>query len=168
MKLCIFYKSIANKKTYYFYTISILNLLLFFIRPDFNKPFKLYTDVSNTSLKAVLAQNDKEGKEKVIVYEAKRLNVSERNYPTTEKECLAIVWVIQKFKQYLGGWILFTVYTDHATLKILMKYDNPTPRRVRWMEVLATYFFEIEHRPEKKMGHADYLSRINQTNTEYP
>ncbi len=49
-----------------------------------------------------------------------------------------------------------------------MKHDNPTPRRVRWMEVLATYFFEIEHRPEKKMGHADYLSRINQTNPVYP
>ena len=36
------------------------------------------------------------------------------------------------------------------------------------MEILATYFFEIEHRPGKKMGHADYLSRINQTNPEYP
>ncbi len=49
-----------------------------------------------------------------------------------------------------------------------MKHDNPTLRRTRWMEVLTTYFFEIEHRPGKKMGHADYLSRINQTNTEYP
>src|SRR6266540_131880 len=36
------------------------------------------------------------------------------------------------------------------------------------MEVLATYFFEIEHKPKKKMGYADYLSRINQTNPEYP
>ena len=36
------------------------------------------------------------------------------------------------------------------------------------MEVLATYFFKIEHRSGKKMGHADYLSRINQTNPEYP
>ncbi len=35
------------------------------------------------------------------------------------------------------------------------------------MEVLATYFFEIEHRPGKKMGHANYLSRINQTNPKY-
>ncbi len=59
------------------------------------------------------------------------------------------------------------VYTDHAVLKILIKYDNSTPRRARWMEVLATYFFEIEHRPEKKMDHANYLSRINQTNLEY-
>jgi len=49
-----------------------------------------------------------------------------------------------------------------------MRHDNPTPRRARWMEVLATYFFKIEHRSEKKMGHADYLSRINQTNPEYP
>jgi len=49
-----------------------------------------------------------------------------------------------------------------------MKHDNPTSRRVRWMEVLATYFFEIEYKPEKKMGHADYLFRINQTNPEYP
>ncbi len=35
------------------------------------------------------------------------------------------------------------------------------------MKVLTTYFFKIEHRLEKKMGHVDYLSRINQTNTEY-
>ncbi len=49
-----------------------------------------------------------------------------------------------------------------------MKHDNPTPRRARWMEVLVTYFFEVEYRSGKKMGHADYLSRINQMNPEYP
>src|SRR6266511_756911 len=35
------------------------------------------------------------------------------------------------------------------------------------MEVLATYFFEIEYRLGKKMNYADYLFRINQTNTKY-
>ena len=103
----------------------------------------------------------------MIAYEARRLSAPERNYPTTEKECLAVVWAIQKFKQYLKGWIPFTVYTDHAALKILMKHDNPMPRRARWMEVLVTYFFEIEHKSEKKMGYADYLLRINQTNSKY-
>ena len=49
-----------------------------------------------------------------------------------------------------------------------MKHDNPISRKARWMKVLATYFFEIEHRLGKKMGHTDYLSRINQMNTEYP
>ncbi len=75
--------------------------------------------------------------------------------------------MIQKFKQYLEGWISFTVYMDHVTLKTLMKHDNPTSKRARWMEVLVTYFFEIEHRLGKKIGHANYLSRINQTNSEY-
>src|SRR6266540_7008102 len=104
--------------------------------PDFNKPFKLCTDASDIGLGAVLAQDDKEGKERVITYKARRLSVPEKNYPTTEKECLAVVWTIQKFKQYLGGWISFTVYTDHAALKTLIKYNNPTPRRARWMKVL--------------------------------
>ncbi len=125
-------------------------------------------DASDTSLRAVLAQNDKEEKERVIAYEARRLSASERNYLIIKKEYLVVVWTIQKFKQYLKGWILFTVYTDHAVLKILMKHDNSTPRKARWMEVLTTYFFKIEHRLGKKMGHADYLFRINQTNTEYP
>src|SRR6266542_21338 len=53
--------------------------------PDFNKPFKLYTDVSDTDLGVVLAQDDEEGKERVIAYEARRLSASERNYPTTKK-----------------------------------------------------------------------------------
>ncbi len=48
-----------------------------------------------------------------------------------------------------------------------MKYNNPTSKKARQMEVLATYFFEIKHRLEKKMGYADYLSKINQINTEY-
>jgi len=124
-------------------------------------------NTSDTGLGAVLAQDDEKEKERVIAYEVRRLSVPERNYLTTEKECLAVVWAIQKFKQYLEGWIPFTVYTDHAALKTLIKYDNPTPRRARWMKVLATYFFEIEHRPGKKMGHANYLSRINQTNPKY-
>ncbi len=45
-------------------------------------------------LKAVLVQNDEEKKEKVIAYEARRLSAPKQNYPTTEKECLTIVWTI--------------------------------------------------------------------------
>ncbi len=48
-----------------------------------------------------------------------------------------------------------------------MKYDNPISKKAKWMEILAIYFFEIEHKLEKKMGYTDYLFRINQTNTKY-
>ncbi len=36
------------------------------------------------------------------------------------------------------------------------------------MEVLSSYHFDIQHKPGKKMGHADYLSRMNNAQTEFP
>ena len=59
--------------------------------PDFNKPFKLYTDTSDASLGAVLVQDDEKRKKRVIAYKTRRLSTVKRNYPTTEKECLAVV-----------------------------------------------------------------------------
>ncbi len=61
---------------------------------DFNKPFKLYINISDISLKVVLAQNNEKGKKRVIVYEARRLNIAEKNYLMTKKKYLAVVWTI--------------------------------------------------------------------------
>jgi len=69
--------------------------------PDFNKMFKLYTDVSDVGLGAVLMQEDDQGKDQVICYETKTLLLAEKNYLTIEKECLTIMWAMQKFKHFL-------------------------------------------------------------------
>ncbi len=61
------------------------------VHPNFDKLFKLYTDTSDMGLGAVLTQDDEEGKERVISYDARRLNSTERVYPITEKECLVVV-----------------------------------------------------------------------------
>ena len=43
-----------------------------------------------------------------------------------------------------------------------MTYENPSLRRVRWLEKLAYFDFDIEYRLEKRMEYADYLSRLEQ------
>ncbi len=63
--------------------------------------FKLYTDALDVGLEAVLMQEDDQEKDQVICYEAKILLPAEKNYPTTEKECLVIIWAMQKFKYFL-------------------------------------------------------------------
>ena len=65
--------------------------------PDFEKPFILYTDASGEGIGAVLHQKDDQGKERIIAYVSRALNQHEKNYPIIEKECLAIVWGIEKF-----------------------------------------------------------------------
>ncbi len=95
--------------------------------PDFIKTFKLYTDASDVGLRTVLMQKDDQEKDRVICYEAKTLLSAEKNYPTTEKECLAVMWAMQKFKYFLREGQPFKVYTDHAMLKTLMTHENPLP-----------------------------------------
>ena len=52
------------------------------------------------------------------------------NYTTTEKELLAIVFALEKFRSYLLGTRLI-VYTDHAALKYLLKKADSKPRLIR-------------------------------------
>jgi len=68
---------------------------------------------------------------------------------------------MQKFKYFLRGGQLFEVYTDNAVLKTLMTYENPSSRRVQWIEKIALFNFMIRYRPGVKMGHANFTSRMD-------
>ena len=68
--------------------------------PDFSKPFTLDTDASGVGLGAVLSQKF-EGKEHPVAFASRMLNSRERNYSTTEREALAIVWGTRHFRAYL-------------------------------------------------------------------
>ncbi|MBJ4082669.1 hypothetical protein JGD51_25585, partial [Salmonella enterica subsp. enterica serovar Typhimurium] len=75
------------------------------------KPFILTVDASNIAIGAVLSQGEP-GDDKSVAYFSKSLNKAERNYSTTEKECLALIRAVEHFRHYLYGRH-FTIYGDH-------------------------------------------------------
>ena len=130
------------------------------IYPNFEEPYRLYTDASGLALGAVLQQKGKNGKEGVIAYASKSLTKAEQNYSTTELECLAVIWAAEKFRHYLLGGKGFTIITDHYALKWL-KSQEIKGRRGRWIIKLQKYEpYEIEYKEGKKHGNADAMSRL--------
>ena len=85
--------------------------------PDHNKTFILRTDASNCGLGAALMQ-EHEGRFFPNAYGSNKLTSAERKNSTFEKECLAIVWGVSKFRLYLAGK-LFVLQTDHQPLTFL-------------------------------------------------
>jgi len=71
--------------------------------PNFNKPFILDTDASNTGIGGVLSQLDEAGNECVIAYASRTLSKAERRYCVTRRELLAVVTFTQHFRPYLLG-----------------------------------------------------------------
>ncbi len=127
--------------------------------PDFNKPFILTTDASQEGLAAILTQKNEQNIEIPVTFLSRTTTKAEKNYSTTDLECLAVVWAVKKLSNYLKG-MKFTIITDHqALLSILSKGEDQTGRRGRWVTSLYGFTFNINHR-KGKLNPADALSRF--------
>lgn len=125
--------------------------------PDYKRPFTIYCDASLVAGAAVLTQNFEEG-EKVIQYFSKKFSRPQQNYSASERECLAVLLSVEKFRPYVEG-VAFTVVTDHAALKWLMTLRDPKGRLARWALRLQAYDMTIIHKAGKHMEMPDALSR---------
>ena len=128
--------------------------------PDFGKQFFLQTDASKDGIGAVLTQFDSTSAEFVVEYASRTLTRAERNYATIERECLAVVWAVRKFRPYLFG-SEFIILSDHKPLQYLntSKIKDSYGRLTRWTLQLQDYTFQIQYRKGVDNGNADALSR---------
>ncbi|GFY02623.1 retrovirus-related Pol polyprotein from transposon 17.6 [Trichonephila clavipes] len=121
--------------------------------PDFKKYFELFTDASSIGAGAVLNKE-----QRPVVFASRTLSAAERNYSVTERECLAVVWALNKFRTYLGS-LPIKVITDHAALTRLTHGKNLSNRMIRGALRLAEFNIEWEHRSGTQNEVADVLLR---------
>jgi hypothetical protein len=133
--------------------------------PNWKLPFHISTDASDTALGAVLGQKDLIPY--AIYYTSKNLTPTELNYTVTEKEFLAVVHAINKFRHYITGYETF-VHTDHSAIRYLMNKPVTNGRVTRWLLLLQEFNITVLDRPGKQNTVADFLSRIQNTNEDSP
>ncbi|CAN6567572.1 unnamed protein product [Malus baccata var. baccata] len=128
------------------------------VPPDWSLPFELMCDASDYALGAVLGQR-KDKRPHAIYYASRTLNDAQLNYSTTEKELLAVVFALDKFRSYLLGTKVI-IYTDHAALRYLFTKKEAKPRLIRWMLLLQEFDIEIRDKKGCENVVADHLSRM--------
>ena len=98
--------------------------------PNWQSPFEVICDASDLAIGAVLGQRGE--KPYVVYYASRTLNKAHRNYTTTEKELLAVVYALDKFRAYLVGSDII-IFTGYSTLKYSLTKQNAKARLIRWV-----------------------------------
>ena len=126
--------------------------------PNWHLPFEVMCDASDLAVGAVLRQRV-EGKPYVVYYASKTLNEAQKNYTNTEKELLAVVYALDKFRSYLIG-LDIVIFTNHSTLKYLLTKQNSKARLIRWVLLLQEFNIQIRDKKGVENVVADHLSRL--------
>ena len=115
-------------------------------------------DASDLAIGAVLGQRE-DGKPYVVYYASKTLNEAWRNYTTTEKELLAVVYALDKFCAYLVGSDII-IFIDHSALKYLLTKQDAKARLIRWVLLLQEFKLQIKDKNRVENVVANHLSRL--------
>ena len=126
--------------------------------PEKEGTYFLNCDASDYAIEGVLYQRNEKGEHKVIAHNSRSLKGAERNYFTSEKEILAIVYCISKFRYYLVGQH-FEILSDNQALSFMLRCKLANARISRWIMAIQEYDFTIKYCKASENKTADTLSR---------
>lgn len=124
--------------------------------PNFAADFYIETDASGFGIGAALMQGGRP-----IAYLSKALSGTKLNLSIYDKEMLAVIAAVHKWRPYLVGRH-FKIFTDHRTLKYFNAQRLSSAEQQKWVSKLLGYDYEICFRPGKHNQSADALSRLPQ------
>ena len=121
--------------------------------PDFSIPFTIQCDASGIGVGAVLMQQGRP-----LAYMSQAIHGKALQLSTYEKELMALVLAVKKWRSYLLGHN-FKIQTDQQSLKYLLEQKMGTPLQQQWITKLLGYEFVVEYKQGKENKVADALSR---------
>ena len=133
------------------------------------KEIKVSGDSSEYGLGAVILQKH-DDRFHPVAYASRTLNKTEHLYAQIEKECLAVVFAVTRFHQYLYG-NQFLLETDHNPLvSIIGKELSKMPARIQrvMLKIQAYPELTLKYTPGSKLLIADTLSRAPEKNQNSP
>ena len=133
---------------------------------DPSLPIRVYTDASGWAVAGIITNIGTDG-ERVVAFTSRSLTPREAGYSTIEREYLALVFSLQKFRCYLLG-NPFSLMIDHCPLLCLNSATNGNPRILRWFMMISEYQFKVFYKPGKEHKNADGLSRMPEDITGGP
>ena len=119
--------------------------------PNFEQPFEIETDASGVGVGAVLTQMNKP-----IAFYSHTLAMRDRAKPVYEREFMAVVLAVQRWRPYLLG-TKSVVKTNQKSLKFEQRTIQPQYQK--WVAKLLGYSFEVVYKPSLENKAADALSR---------
>jgi len=118
------------------------------------------TDASDFAIGAILSQKFEDGKIHPVSFISRKLSDAEFNYDVYDKEMLAIVYSLEKWRQFLqGSEFKTTIFSDHQNLSYFTEKVILNRRQARWALLLKGYDFIIVYRKGSANQKADILSR---------
>ena len=123
------------------------------------KPYHIHVDASDYPVGAVLGQPGDQGSEQPIAFASKKLNATQRNWATVEKETFAILWSLQKYRHWLFGADII-VYSDHNPVTYLTEAASKSAKVMRWALAIQEYNVKFVYKAGRTNVAADCLSRL--------
>ena len=159
-KKCVPFKWNKDSEKAFVQLKAVLTSYPVLASPNFDLPFELSIDASDTGVGAVLQQM-KQGVNHPVAYFSKKLNEAQCKYSTIEKETLALVLALDHFEIYLSNSLNpIKIYTDHNPLVFLRKFKNKSQRLLKWSIILQDWNLDIHLIPGRNNIIPDTLSRV--------